>query len=267
MKNVYIATSPKSLDEPLIYNIKRELQEFGYNTINLEPFEFNKPVVSASYYINKCDIFIAIVKFAEPILFFQIGYATALSKKIILVSNYEDEIPYFLKHYSFIKTDAFYNNLGIQLHQIFGNITFENEVEFMYPTDLRTFIKSYHNNPQLIDRLTERDFEQIIFSFFQLETNYQPELPASSKDFGYDLILRNYTGHKKTLVEIKKYNTNSKVSINVIQQLVGAMSLYEADHGILLTTSAFTLSARDFANSLPYKIELWDLNFIEKNFT
>ena len=29
------------------------------------------------------------------------------------------------------------------------------------------------------------------------------------------------------------------------------------------TTSTFTLSARDFASSLPYKIELWDLKYLE----
>lgn len=262
MKNVYIATSQKHIDDFLSFNVKRELEEYGYKIINNEPIDFNK-TISPEYFINKCDVFIAIIKYAEPVLFFEIGYASALSKKIIIISNNEDEIPFFLKNYSFIKADTYHNSIGYHLTQILRNTTMELSHDLTYPNNLKEFIHSYRVNPQIIERLTEREFEQIVFNHFRYSTNYQPEEPASAKDYGYDMTLNNYKGHHRTLVEIKKYNPNSKVSINVVQQLIGAMSLYNADHGILLTTSTFTLSARDFASSLPYKIELWDLKYLE----
>lgn len=262
MKNVYISSSHKHVDDFLTFNVKRELEEYGYKIINTEQIDFNK-TISPEYYINKCDVFIAIIKFAEPVLFFEIGYASALSKKIIIISNNEDEIPYFLKNYSFIKTDSYHTSIGHQLTQILSNLAFELNHDLSYPNNLKEFIHSYRINPQIIERLTEREFEQIVFNHFQHSTDYLPEEPTSAKDYGYDMILNNYKKHQRTLVEIKKYNPNSKVSINVVQQLIGAMSLYNADYGILLTTSTFTLSARDFAQSLPYKIELWDLKYLE----
>lgn len=262
MKNVYISSSQNQVDDFLAFNLKRELEEYDYKIINTEQVNFNQ-TISPEYYINKCDIFIAIVKYAEPVLFFEIGYASALSKKIIIISNNEDEIPYFLKNYSFIKADTYHTSIGHQLTQILGNLAFEHNHDMTYPNNLKEFIHSYRVNPQIIERLTEREFEQIVFNHFRYSTNYQPEEPTSSKDYGYDMILNNYNGHHRTLVEIKKYNPNSKVSINVVQQLIGAMSLYNADYGILLTTSTFTLSARDFASVLPYKIELWDLKYLE----
>lgn len=263
MKNVYIATGQKYFDDILFSNFIRELEEYGYKIVNTDIVDFNKKT-SSKYLINKCDVFIAIIKYDEPVLFFEIGYALALSKKIVILSNNEDEIPYFLKNYSLIKSDTYNNSLGYQLNQILKDTTLELNHDLTYPTSLREFIQYYRTNPQIIERVTELEFEQIVYNYFRFSTDFQPEEPESPKDYGYDMILSNYKGHRKTLVEIKKYNPNAKVSINVIQQLVGAMSLYNADYGILLTTSTFTLSSRDFAGSLPYKIELWDLKHLER---
>lgn len=262
MKNVYISSSQQHLDDFLSMNIRRDLKDLGYNLLSLDQADFEKSI-SPEYYINKCDIFIAIIKYAEPVLFFEIGYASALSKKIIIISSSEEEIPYFLKNYNFIKADSYYNSLGFQLIQILRNMPFEESQDFLYPNNLREFISSFRNNPQIVERLTESEFEKIVFNHFAEQTDFSPAETSSSRDFGYDIALNNYKGHGKTLVEIKKYNPNSKVSINVVQQLFGAMSLYKANYGILLTTSTFTLSARDFANSLPSKIELWDLKYLE----
>lgn len=262
MKNIYIATSQKYVDDFLTFSLKKELREFGYKIINQEPLDFNKEV-SAEYFINKCDVFIAIIKYAEPVLFFEIGYAAALSKKIIIISNSEDEVPHFLNNYSFIKSDNYLHNLGYQLAQILKDTILELSYDESYPSDLKEFIKQYRINPQIIERLTEKEFEQIVFNHFNHFTDCKPEVTSSSRNYGYDLTLNNYKGYSKTIVEIKKYNPNSKVSINVVQQLVGAMSLYNADCGILLTTSTFTFSAKDFVSSLPYKIELWDLKYLE----
>jgi HJR/Mrr/RecB family endonuclease len=40
------------------------------------------------------------------------------------------------------------------------------------------------------------------------------------------------------------------------------MNIYEADHSIIITTSDFTSSAKDFATSFSNKIELWNYETI-----
>jgi HJR/Mrr/RecB family endonuclease len=263
MKSVYISTSLKYVDDFLTFNVKRELEQLGYKILNEEESFYDKSI-SPEYLINKCDVFIVILKYAEPKLFYEIGYASSLSKNIIIISNLSEEIPHFLKNYTFINVETYSTNIGFQLTQLLGTMKFDINTDLNYPNDLKDFIRTYRENPQILERLTEKEFEQIVFNHFKNNTGFNPEEPVNIRDYGYDMIFSNYLGFSKTLVEIKKYNSNSKVSINVIQQLVGAMLLYQADHGILITTSTFTLSAKDFVASLPYKIELWDLDYLEK---
>lgn len=263
MKSVYISTNHNYIDDILTFNVKLELEQFGFKLLN-EGYSSYDQNNSPEYYINKCDVFIAILKYTEPEIFYEIGYASALSKKIIIISNLSEEIPRFLKNYPFINAESYSLNIGFQLTQLLNTMKFDSNLSFKFPNDLRDFIEMNRSNPQIIEILTEKEFEQLVFNHFKFNTDFNPEEFSGTQEYGYDIILTNYKGFSKTLVEIKKYNSNSKVSINVIQQLIGAMSLYNADHGILLTTSAFTLSAKDFVESLPYKIELWDLDYLER---
>jgi len=52
--------------------------------------------------ISKADIIIADMSGQNPNVFFEVGYAIALNKKIILLTNDANDIPFDLKHYAHI---------------------------------------------------------------------------------------------------------------------------------------------------------------------
>jgi restriction endonuclease Mrr len=66
------------------------------------------------------------------------------------------------------------------------------------------------------------------------------------------------------LVEIKKRNPNSRISISSVQQLLGAAHAYEDSAALLICTSGFTDSAREFAMRQSPRIRLWALPELEQ---
>ena len=78
--------------------------------------------------------------------------------------------------------------------------------------------------------------------------------PATA-NYGADLVLEN--GQERIVAQIKRWN--QKVGIEAVQQVVAAISHYNADRRIVVTNSLFTSNAEKLARS--NNIELWDQLF------
>jgi hypothetical protein len=83
------------------------------------------------------------------------------------------------------------------------------------------------------------------------------ESPSSAKDAGYDFAISHYDDNHKTLVEVRKQTSSSKVSVVQVRALLGVVYADGADHGIFVSASDFTQSAYEFADRCDPKIELW----------
>ena len=61
------------------------------------------------------------------------------------------------------------------------------------------------------------------------------------------------------IAEVKKYNQNSRVSINEVQRLLGVAVAAGAQCAMIVTSGRFTSTAHYFADSSPVKIVLFAL--------
>lgn len=266
MKKIYISSSFKHIDDFLTFTLKRDLIEMGYEVVNKESDEsfYDESKATPEYWISQSDVFIAIIKDKSPFVFYELGYATALGKKILIISESDFDLPLSLKKYNYIRFDSGISN---SIYDVINFLQKTNIEEKSFKDNISNFkelISSFRENSQIIDRVSGPEFEDFIFNYFR-SNGANVERPRSSTDYGYDFILRDWKGFEKTIVEVKKYNRNSKVSVNTIQQVVGAMNIYEADHAVIITTSEFTSSAKEFASSMTKKIELWDINYLTDN--
>lgn len=266
MKKIYISSSFNDYRNYLQFTLKKDLIEMGYEVVNKETDEyfFNVNNITPEYWISQADIFIAVIKDESPLVFYELGYATALGKKVLIISESEYDLPLSLQKYNYIRFDSGISNSIYSVINFLQNTRIEESSINQSITSFKELIINVKENPQVIDRVSGPDFEKLIFTYFK-DTGVNISKSNSSKDYGYDFILSNWEGFTKTVVEVKKYNKNSKVSVNTIQQIIGAMNMYEADHGIIITTSEFTASAREFASSMKRKIELWDINYLTEN--
>lgn len=291
MKRIYLSAKINDINISVIKLLESEISGRNIEILNNKFEDENFAVENSEYLIHKCTIFIAILNKPEQNVYYEIGYAAALAKEIIIIANSEEILPYSAKKFPFIKTDFLTPNYISNLLSIVNNSSIDNQnlltkyhnlisqldtKELLYNYfdiglnfnkkklfNLKDFLKVYKTFPQILESVSEKTFESMVFRYLKINHSINSRIIASKKDSGYDLELEEYKGHKKTIVEIKKLNSNSKVSINIILTLANAMELHNAECGILITTSTFTNSARDFAKSLHKKIELWDLSYLE----
>jgi len=99
--------------------------------------------------------------------------------------------------------------------------------------------ESIRKEPQKFVSLTGSDFEKLIYRLFQA-MGYSVECVGKSGDQGGDLIA-NKDG-ERTLIQAKCYRDWSTGNA-AVQQVVGAMKLYDCQKAMVVTTSYFTSEA------------------------
>lgn len=110
------------------------------------------------------------------------------------------------------------------------------------------FIKSFRYKSGLpidireVDRMDGLQFEHFLKPVFERQ-GYLAQVTQGSGDYGADLILRK--GGKKYVVQAKRYSGN--IGVSAVQQVVAAVSYYNAHGAIVVTNQFFTPNAVELA--------------------
>ena len=116
-------------------------------------------------------------------------------------------------------------------------------------------LKMIKNKLQYMD---DREFE-IFISYLFNKMGYYSEVTPQTNDKGKDVIVYDYCGdNSKTYVECKRYSENLSVSREVIDKLIGAATMDNVQHTIVITTGRYTKQALECRQRCPW-LELWYL--------
>lgn len=100
----------KEFDNTYKLGIRTAVEELGAYCERVDEQEFEGRILDRIYnQIDKADLIIADMSGQNPNVFYEVGYAHALNKKVILLTNSSKDIPFDLKDYPHI----IYNPLGI----------------------------------------------------------------------------------------------------------------------------------------------------------
>lgn len=126
-------------------------------------------------------------------------------------------------------------------------------------------LKILNSNPDYLYQLSSRKFEEVIAEIF-VKKGYDITLTPVTHDGGKDIyvVQKDDLGSFLFLVECKKYAPNHHVGLDVIQRLYGVVSDEMATGGIVVTTSYFTKSAKDFQQKHSFQMSLKDFDSIRK---
>lgn len=94
-----------------------------------------------------------------------------------------------------------------------------------------------------IDIMEGYEFENYLTTLF-FYAGFKSEATQKAKDYGADIILTDETG-SKIVVQAKRYN--KKVGVKSVQEIIGAMSHYKANEGMVVTNSTFSFEAETLA--------------------
>lgn len=144
-------------------------------------------------------------------------------------------------------------------------------LDFVFSVDYNKFDKSRQIlkeitrsiedlHPQLWHKLLEltpREFEIVIADLFKL-MGYKVKLTPEASDFGADLVARK--DEDIVVVQAKRYSAGNNVGNQEVQKTLGSMWRYGANKAVLVTTSDFTVLAKEQAKGAP--IELWNMKML-----
>ena len=207
--------------------------------------------------INKCAIFICFVKKDNPNVMFELGYALAKNKKIILIGDVED-LPADVRSMIYIPKDAHPFEVLRHVDRYLRERAAHPETYTVSMERPQETIRILLDRPELLDTIGPREFEELVMRWFQSK-GLHVTMTTASRDYGFDMLVEPFRG-ERAIIEVKKYKTTSQVPLAVIRELVGAMTLERIPVGIIIATAPFTRSSHFFVREIQPRVLLWTLN-------
>lgn len=249
--------------EHAIYDFSKRHSDYflnnGFEVINvnlIENYYKYDDVYDVQNTIKRCDILISFIDYLNTPNFFEIGFAAGLGKQILIICRPGIELPWSLRKFNYINGFIDDSSIVYEIQRVLEKDA-GNYIKLQdYDIKAENIKDIYYSNYNVFEQIEAHQFEGIVLELFKRK-GYK--VFDNDNDYGYDFIFEDSEG-KKVIVEIKKYNQNFRVSIGEIHKLLGAVHAYKAQGGLLLSSSGFTKSAINFAQSNNELIRLWDMD-------
>lgn len=95
-----------------------------------------------------------------------------------------------------------------------------------------------------IDRMTGVEFEQFLGMLFK-KRGFKVSYTKSSSDYGADLILKD----RENIIAVQAKRYSGSVGVKAVQEVIGALKMYNATEAWVVTNSYFTKQAQKLAES------------------
>lgn len=124
-----------------------------------------------------------------------------------------------------------------------------------------SLLRKAKENPQIIHSLSSREFEEMVCELLDNQ-GYNVKLTKQTRDGGKDMIVvqESILGEFCIYVECKKYDTSRPVSVSLVRELYGTVTIDNATAGMLITTSHFTKDAQEYTEKIKNRMTLKDYN-------
>jgi restriction system protein len=120
-------------------------------------------------------------------------------------------------------------------------------------------IAALKRQPDDVFKLTPREYEELIAELLH-DMGYDVTLTQATRDGGKDIIasIKTECGEFLCLVEAKKYRQDRTIGVSLVRTLYGTLHDYQANSGMLVTTSAYSKDAHAFQKRHQYQLSLRD---------
>lgn len=206
--------------------------------------------------IRRADVVVALVTRANPNLMYELGLARGANRSILVASRDTADLPFDLTSVPYVALS------GVPTEDA-ANI--ERRLEHLKP--LRTpqpsgsgtpqdALRAIADQPDLATSISPREFENLVRDYF-VDLGLPVRRPSIDGVYDFEFAVDHHGDLQTVVVEIKRTAPNSRVSMDSVLRLAGAVEASRAWRGYLITTSEFTTSARGLADRLP--VVLWTL--------
>jgi Nucleoside 2-deoxyribosyltransferase len=212
-------------DDVYKLGIKPACENAGAYAERIDEQLFGESILDRIYnQISKADIIVADMTGRNPNVFYEVGYAHALGKRVILLTQQEKDIPFDLKHYPHIIYKGRISDLGIDLEKRVRWVLDNPESQGTRP---EWNLQFYHDGQLLSEDLLlgyYGDFEDGSWNKIKLDVHNPSERRLRSASFEFAVITDpNVAGVRimgrsssKIRLENNKYLYNSGMNFAVL---------------------------------------------------
>jgi HJR/Mrr/RecB family endonuclease len=205
--------------------------------------------------IKRCNVFVALLGKPHPNVMFELGYALGGGKAVLLIRESGGQIPFEIASFPVLMTDRLDSRWITEVVARIKQTTVKSKPETPTFQNAHAMLQRMCDDESYLDEVEPREFEECIAKVLQ-EKGFRAEHLASRNDRGFDVEVHEFLPNVTAVVEVKKQNRNSRLSVTEVQRIVGAAVLARAQHAILITSGGFTASARFFAGESPIRVTL-----------
>ncbi len=176
--------------------IKEACENAGAYCERVDEQIFHESILDRIYnQIAKADIVIADLTGRNPNVFYEVGYAHALNKLTILLTQLADDIPFDLKHYPHIIYGSKVSTLRSELEK---RISYYIENPPIETSDYKQELGIYLDKDQLSDKMTELVIPVNSYPLITLIVHNQSGLIFNSGDYKIGILSRLYSNSNAT---------------------------------------------------------------------
>jgi hypothetical protein len=197
--------------------------------------------------IQKADTVVAVVGFDRPNVLIEAGMALGSGKNILLVADRVETLPFDLHSMPFVsRTGDDQADAGEIVRRLEG-LSVQGEATQRSYNSLTEKLETYITDPPYFESISPWEFEELITQWFKGQGFDAAHPKGFSPDLGVDILLRLPNTRSSVVVQVKKFNRQSKVSLRDVMALLGAATMLKADYAALVTSSSFTRAAVETA--------------------
>ncbi len=252
---VFIAHSVR--DRELVSSIVTLLREDGHTVfIATELSAGGNMLLEISAAIRSVDVLVAVVTAGNPNVFYELGLAAGASVPTLITAPVGELLPADLASVPYVQLT------GDNLRDAQTIVRRTNELRGISPAQSTDFdsaeaaLQAATQDPTVLESFSPHQFERLVMNLFK-ERGYIVFDTNTVAQMGIDFSIRSSLSTKRILVQVKKLNRQSRVSVETVRRLLSAVSTFEVPL-ILVATSGYTAAALSLAAGTPVLLRTLD---------
>jgi hypothetical protein len=252
MKHVFLSYS-HDLDFALVDRVKLRLR--GNTQFDIfDSFEAiekgGKLMPQIASQIQRASIVVSFMSTTNPNVFYEIGLAIGAGKNVLAVGRDPEVMPGDLKLLPFVALSGDIESDAVAIVERLQKLQVREEQPRSQYSSVREKLETYWSDRVYFDSVSPMEFEELLFEWFALN-GFNPQKPDQPAAYGIDIIACSPNDRSMIVVEAKKFNHQSRVSVKEVMALLGAATLMKVDKAALITSSSFTAAALEMAKRSP----------------
>ncbi|GEO43673.1 hypothetical protein SAE02_78210 [Skermanella aerolata] len=218
------------------------VRKAGFEVDSVDGVLARSPITAVASEILSSRVIVAVISSDNPNVFYELGLAVGAGLPAVIVAIGDVLLPNDLASMPFLRlTDDVARDAGSLLLHLRGLNLGQHE-QRLPSGSIEEMLVAATRDTQLLEKLSPAKFEQMIGELLE-SRGWSIERSTARRDAEADFILSDPTTKKVTIVEVKKINSQGRVSVDAVRQFLGHMSVMGVSSGILVSTAGFTSSA------------------------